>query len=790
MRDGRLFIENVTLLGNENFLDTTRISWAQLDITKEDIVSLGIPSEDTVLEETDVIDIIFTLPFRRSTDLPIATRSDKGMVIFSDDFNFESDGSVSIKTGVIQFRNDDVLEDANIDFEKLNITKEDIVLRLGIPSFDSTLSSNDVKNIADNLGYIKRLPNAGQGSLGVVKLGDGLRIQDGVLDLNIPDGTVNSTSFADGTIISFRKLNITSMDIVSLGVPEQDTTISPSTLLEYVNRLNFINFNTVTEATDINVGTVLLGDGFIVKENTADGTNLLDLDIAEKIAALSQDDILRLIAGLDTFLMPLASEYAPGVLRLSELLSFQMDAASDIVLSLSPSYDSAIETINIEQFLTQYNEVLSTMRSTSSFLGNTNRYSHTLRIDAMLAEGNIVSAGAIQDNPYIYLDSRSGVLSFRNPYDGRITIEDIKDVTIAYFDLEKKDIIALGYPSVVQDVAAQDVLEYVRYNTSANLQNIGIDIVRASSFKENIKTYFQTTIGASDSIALLQAQQGTAQYDMLGASLVYDKRQNTLSVHPDIIFPTMIFDQAFDDVYAAFQDSRALPQYERRSTLFYYNDAYRVALEKVEATTLQVYELEGTATQYAIPKEEAIALTFSVHGASSETSILKSSKAIDPSDHMAVHVPSGRLYFYDNNVSQIQDMIQFDNEKEIPEETWHFFELNAQENVYNIFPNTYPENMVLVCDIDFVYVVQQSGGTLAFGSMNTTQFRCVVQGGRLRILDDGQQRSEGVWQHVVISLSSSGKIVFSENIDSSQAYDGFGMITVRSLGIQQREKVL
>ncbi|RAP33090.1 hypothetical protein DID75_03205 [Candidatus Marinamargulisbacteria bacterium SCGC AG-410-N11] len=228
----------LTSVSNDNVADNADISFSKLNITKSDIVALGIPASDTntQLADSDVKNIIDNSYIESLGYIKEDTQLSESEV---DVFVADNGYLTSVSNG-------SVATDAAISFSKLNISKANIE-SLGIPGADTNtqLSESEVDGFVANNGYLTSVSNgsvatdaaisfsklniskANIESLGIPGADTNTQLSESEVDGFVANNgyltSVSNDNVADNADISFSKLNITKSDIVALGIPASDT---------------------------------------------------------------------------------------------------------------------------------------------------------------------------------------------------------------------------------------------------------------------------------------------------------------------------------------------------------------------------------------------------------------------------------------------------------------------------------------------------------------------------------------------------------------------------------------
>ena len=302
---GILQLDDAEIQGirNENIAENTAIAFSKLNITKADLLSLGIPSVDTKLSLSALDTALLEEGFFKASNIPILSDAQDGFITLGNYVEMGFLGNLQQRTFPLQgIRNEDILEDAAISFSKLMITSENIIA-LGIPSEDRVLLPADVVQYARGVGLasIADVPTASVGRAGVFKVGNGLIISpEGVLSAvlsNIEGLTAENYVGIDR--IQFSKLRIDRGDILSLGIPVEDTTLQAEDIDailedEYI-RYDSIGFATQTERGIAILGETLTAEAGAVRVNRA---NILLQDRHISAAANIDADRLELTSFL------------------------------------------------------------------------------------------------------------------------------------------------------------------------------------------------------------------------------------------------------------------------------------------------------------------------------------------------------------------------------------------------------------------------------------------------------------------------------------------------------------
>ncbi|MFC1771639.1 hypothetical protein ACFLZV_07120, partial [Candidatus Margulisiibacteriota bacterium] len=296
------------------------IAFSKLAISKSDIEGLGIESDDTITTNAEYIRQRMI-----STTAPGAgevMKWDGSEWIPSPDIDTRLSqaevGSYAGSEGYIKTVSDtDVENGAQIAFEKLDITKSDMVA-IGLPTADTDtdthLSELEVDSYVGDNGYLVSANNLSEitsASTARTNLGlGGLAVLGEVGSAEITEGSIMDADVSASAAIAFSKLAISKSDIVGLGIPtadtDTDTQLSESQVDSYVgdngylvsaNNLSEI-VSAVTARTNLGLGSLAVLDVVGSAEITDD--EIVDADISGSAAiafsklAISKSDIVGL----------------------------------------------------------------------------------------------------------------------------------------------------------------------------------------------------------------------------------------------------------------------------------------------------------------------------------------------------------------------------------------------------------------------------------------------------------------------------------------------------------------
>ena len=117
-------------------------------ITREILISNGAIQEDVVLDENTILGYVENAGFLSFQNFPVATTEVYGLVALGNTLRRGQSGFEVNVDALSDITNDNILDNAALDFNILDISKEDIVA-LGIISEDTT------RNISDIFQYVR-----------------------------------------------------------------------------------------------------------------------------------------------------------------------------------------------------------------------------------------------------------------------------------------------------------------------------------------------------------------------------------------------------------------------------------------------------------------------------------------------------------------------------------------------------------------------------------------------------------------------------------------------------------